>query len=97
MDTHMPSLDGKVALVTGAGAGIGQAAALAMAREGATIVIADRNPAGGATTLEMLKARGGQGLAVTVDTSVASQVEALIQRTVDAYGRLDCAVNNAGI
>jgi NAD(P)-dependent dehydrogenase (short-subunit alcohol dehydrogenase family) len=97
MDTHMPSLDGKVALVTGAGAGIGQAAALAMAREGATIVIADRDPAGGATTLEMLKARGGQGLAVTVDTSVASQVEALIQRTVDAYGRLDCAVNNAGI
>jgi NAD(P)-dependent dehydrogenase (short-subunit alcohol dehydrogenase family) len=45
----------------------------------------------------MLKARGGHGLAVTIDTSVASQVEALIQRTVDAYGRLDCAVNNAGI
>jgi NAD(P)-dependent dehydrogenase (short-subunit alcohol dehydrogenase family) len=98
MNTHMPPLlDGKVALVTGAGAGIGQAAALAMAREGATIVIADRDPAGGATTLEMLKARGGQGLATTIDTSVASQVEVLIQRAVDAYGRLDCAVNNAGI
>jgi NAD(P)-dependent dehydrogenase (short-subunit alcohol dehydrogenase family) len=98
MYPHMPLLlDGKVALVTGAGAGIGQAAAFAMAREGATVVIADRDPAGGATTLEMLKARGGHGLAVTIDTSVASQVEALIQRTVDAYGRLDCAVNNAGI
>jgi NAD(P)-dependent dehydrogenase (short-subunit alcohol dehydrogenase family) len=98
MDTHMPPLlDGKVALVTGAGAGIGQAATLAMAREGATVVIADRDPAGNATTLEMLKARGGHGLTVTIDTSVASQVEALIQRAVDAYGRLDCAVNNAGI
>jgi NAD(P)-dependent dehydrogenase (short-subunit alcohol dehydrogenase family) len=98
MDIHMPPLlNGKVALISGAGSGIGQAAALALAREGAAIVIADREPAGGATTLEMLKARGGHGLAITIDTSVASQVEALIQRTVDEYGRLDCAVNNAGI
>lgn len=90
-------VDGRVTLVTGAGGGIGQAAALTMARERATVVIADRDPAGSVATLEMLKARGGHSLAVTIDTSVASEVEALIQRTVDAYGRLDCAVNNAGI
>jgi NAD(P)-dependent dehydrogenase (short-subunit alcohol dehydrogenase family) len=67
----LPLLTAKVALVTGAGSGIGQATALAMAREGASVVIADREEAGGAATLEMITGPGGRGLAMTVDTSEA--------------------------
>jgi NAD(P)-dependent dehydrogenase (short-subunit alcohol dehydrogenase family) len=93
----LPLLTAKVALVTGAGSGIGQATALAMAREGASVVIADREEAGGAATLEMITGPGGRGLAMTVDTSEARGVETLIRRVVDCFGRLDCAVNNAAV
>jgi NAD(P)-dependent dehydrogenase (short-subunit alcohol dehydrogenase family) len=87
----------KVALVTGAGSGIGQATALKMAREGASVVIADRDEAAAATTLEMITGEGGRGLTMIVDTSEARGIEALVRRAVDSYGRLDCAVNNAAI
>jgi len=93
----LPLLTAKVALVTGAGSGIGQAAALAMAREGASVVIADRDEAGGPATPEMITGQGGRGLAMTVDTSEARGVETLIRRAVDCFGRLDCAVNNAAV
>jgi len=91
------SLEGKVALVTGAGSGIGQATAMVLAREGARVVIADWNADGAAQTASMVKDSGGEGLAVRMDVSKASDVEALVKRITAAYGRLDCAVNNAGV
>jgi NAD(P)-dependent dehydrogenase (short-subunit alcohol dehydrogenase family) len=90
-------LTGKVALVTGGGSGIGQATALTMAREGASVVIADRDEVAAATTLEMIADQGGRGLTIIVDTSEARGIEVLVRRAVDSYGRLDCAVNNAAI
>jgi NAD(P)-dependent dehydrogenase (short-subunit alcohol dehydrogenase family) len=92
-----PLLSAKVVLVTGAGSGIGQATALTMAREGASVVIADRDEAAGTATLEMITGQGGRGLTIIVDTSQARGVETLVRRAVDCFGRLDCAVNNAAV
>jgi NAD(P)-dependent dehydrogenase (short-subunit alcohol dehydrogenase family) len=88
-------LDGRVALVTGGGSGIGRATALALARAGAAVVVADRGSGQG--TVGALAARGHRALFVRTDVSVVEEVEALVARTVEAHGRLDCAVNNAGI
>jgi NAD(P)-dependent dehydrogenase (short-subunit alcohol dehydrogenase family) len=90
-------VDGKVALVTGAGSGIGRATALTFAREGAKIVVADIVVAGGEETVRMIKAAGGDAVFVKVDASKAAEVEAMVKKVVDTYGRLDCAFNNAGI
>jgi NAD(P)-dependent dehydrogenase (short-subunit alcohol dehydrogenase family) len=90
-------LDGKVALVTGAGSGIGRATALTFAREGAKVVVADIIAEGGEETVRMVKAAGGEALFVKTDVSKAAEVEALITKVVQTYGRLDCAFNNAGI
>ncbi|HXG21329.1 MAG TPA: SDR family oxidoreductase [Methylomirabilota bacterium] len=90
-------LNGKVALVTGSGSGIGRASALAFAREGAKVVVADVVVEGGQETVRLITAAGGQGLFVKTDVSKAAEVEALIKQTVAAYGRLDCALNNAGV
>jgi NAD(P)-dependent dehydrogenase (short-subunit alcohol dehydrogenase family) len=90
-------LQGKVALVTGAASGIGRAAALAFAREGAKVVVADIVPQGGNETVQMIKEAGGEATFVKADVSRAQDVEALIQKIVETYGRLDCAFNNAGI
>jgi NAD(P)-dependent dehydrogenase (short-subunit alcohol dehydrogenase family) len=87
----------RVAVVTGAGSGIGRATALAFARAGAAIVIADCDAKAAEDALAAVRAAGGDGIVVTCDTSRASDVEALVGRTVDTYGRLDCAVNNAAI
>jgi NAD(P)-dependent dehydrogenase (short-subunit alcohol dehydrogenase family) len=87
----------QVALVTGAGSGIGRAVAQLFGRAGARVVVADWDAEGTASTLSLIKEAGGQAIAVTVDVSNASQVEALVESTVAAYGRLDCAVNNAAI
>jgi NAD(P)-dependent dehydrogenase (short-subunit alcohol dehydrogenase family) len=92
-----PLLTTKVALVTGAGSGIGQATALTLAREGASVVIADRDEAAGAATLEMITGQGGRALTIAVDTAEARGIEALVRRTVECFGRLDCAVNNAAV
>lgn len=91
------SLDGKIALVTGAASGIGRATALIMAREGAKLVIADMNEDGGQQTVHMITESGGEAAFVKADVTQAAQVEALITQTVESYGRLDCAYNNAGI
>ena len=91
------SLDGKVALVTGAASGIGRASALAFAREGAKVVVADVAVEGGEETVRMIEAAGGDGLFVKADVSQAEEVERLVAKVTEAYGRLDCAHNNAGI
>ena len=88
---------GKVALVTGGGSGIGRAAALVFAREGAKVVVADVTEAGGQETVEQVAAAGGTATFVHADVSNAVEVEAMVGRAVEAYGRLDCAFNNAGI
>jgi NAD(P)-dependent dehydrogenase (short-subunit alcohol dehydrogenase family) len=90
------TLDGKVALVTGAASGIGRATALTFAREGAKLVVADMNEDGGQQTVHMITENGGEAMFVQVDVSSASQIEAMISKTVETYGRLDCSFNNAG-
>jgi NAD(P)-dependent dehydrogenase (short-subunit alcohol dehydrogenase family) len=87
----------KVALVTGAASGIGRASAHAFAREGASVVVADVDVAGGAETVAHIEAHGGRAMFVETDVSRSTDVEALIERTLDTYGRLDLAHNNAGI
>jgi NAD(P)-dependent dehydrogenase (short-subunit alcohol dehydrogenase family) len=88
---------GKVALVTGASSGIGRASALAFAREGAKVVVADVVEEGGEETARLIKNAGGEALFVKTDVAKAAEVEALVNRAVQTFGRLDCAFNNAGI
>ena len=93
----MGQLDGKVALITGAGSGIGRASALAFAREGAKVAVADIVVEGGEETVRMVKEAGGEAFFIRVDVSNAADVEAMVNAVVDTYGRIDCAYNNAGI
>ena len=89
--------EGKVALVTGGSSGIGRATASAFAGEGANVVVADVLVEGGGETVRMIKEAGGEAIFVKTDVSKATEVEALIKKIVETYGRLDCAINNAGI
>lgn len=88
---------GKVAIVTGGSSGMGRAAALAFAREGANVVVADTNVQDGEETVRRFKDSGAEALFVPADVSQATAVEALINTTIATYGRLDYAFNNAGI
>ncbi len=88
---------GKVALVTGAGSGIGRATALIFAREGAKVVVSDVTVDGGEETVRLVKQAGGEAIFVKADVAQASEVEALVSKAVQTYGRLDCAHNNAGV
>lgn len=90
-------VDGKVAVVTGGASGIGRAACRIFAREGAKVVVSDVNDAGGADTVELIEQAGGTATYVHCDTSNAGQVEAMVKATVDTFGSLDCAFNNAGV
>jgi NAD(P)-dependent dehydrogenase (short-subunit alcohol dehydrogenase family) len=87
---------GKVALVTGAAAGIGRACALAFAREGAKVMVSDVDASGCEAVAKEIAAAGGEARAKRCDVTQESEVAALIQNCVDAFGRLDCAHNNAG-
>jgi len=91
------TLSDKVSLITGAGSGIGRASAIAFAREGALVVVSDVNAEGGEETVSRISEMGGQAIFVPADVSRAGDVEALVQSTVQQFGRLDCAHNNAGI
>jgi NAD(P)-dependent dehydrogenase (short-subunit alcohol dehydrogenase family) len=93
----MGILDNKVALVTGAGSGIGLAIAELYAKEGAKVIVSDINEEHGNEAVEKIKSQGGEASFVKADTSNAEQVEALIKSTVEIYGKLDIACNNAGI
>jgi len=93
----VPALAGRVALVTGAASGIGRAAALAFAREGARVVVSDVAAEGGDETVRLIKAAGGEAGFVRADISREADVTAMVDETVGRFGRLDCAFNNAGI
>jgi NAD(P)-dependent dehydrogenase (short-subunit alcohol dehydrogenase family) len=90
-------LEDKVALVTGGGSGIGRACALAFERDGAKVVVGDIDVEDGEETARMIVEAGGEATFVEVDVSKATEVEAMVYAAVEAYGRIDCAFNNAGI
>jgi NAD(P)-dependent dehydrogenase (short-subunit alcohol dehydrogenase family) len=88
---------GRVALVTGAGSGIGRATALAFAEQGARVVVNDRDTDGGDETVRLIVEQGGEAVLLVADVSLAQDVEGLITKVVETFGRIDFAFNNAGI
>ena len=92
-----PLLTGKVAMVTGAAGGIGRAAAIAYAQEGARVMVADLNAAAGEETVALIRAGGGEAQFMACDVAREEDVAALVAKTVEVFGSLDCAFNNAGI
>ena len=93
----MGRLVGKVALITGAGSGIGRATALLFAKEGAKVAVADCVPAGGQETVRMIREAGGEASFIEADVSKSADVQRMVNTTVDTYGRIDILYNNAGI
>ena len=89
--------DGKVAVVTGGSSGIGRATAIAFGKAGAKVVVAARREAEGAETVRLIQQTGSEAVFVKTDVSQAAEIEALVDKTVKTYGRLDFAFNNAGI
>jgi NAD(P)-dependent dehydrogenase (short-subunit alcohol dehydrogenase family) len=88
---------GKIVLVTGGGGGIGRAACVGFAERGATVVVVDRDAALGQGTVDILHQRGTKAQFVAADVASSADVQAYVKATVDAYGRIDCFFNNAGI
>jgi NAD(P)-dependent dehydrogenase (short-subunit alcohol dehydrogenase family) len=93
----MSQFSEKVALVTGSGSGIGRTTARFYAREGARVVVSDVDMDGGKETIEMIKSDGGEAVLIRADVSRPEDCESLVQSTVEQFGRLDFACNNAGI
>ena len=97
MNANLVDLTGKVAIVTGAGVGMGAATARLLAARGAKVIVSDINDETGAETVAAIRAEGGTAHFVMANVADEAQVEALVAQTVATYGRLDCAVNNAAI
>ena len=93
----MKGLKEKIVIVTGGSQGIGRAAALAFALEGAKVVVADVLVEGGEETVKMISDAGGEATFVKTDVSREDQVKAMVNKTIEVYGQLDCAFNNAGV
>jgi NAD(P)-dependent dehydrogenase (short-subunit alcohol dehydrogenase family) len=93
----MGLFEGKVALVTGAAAGIGRTASQYYARDGAQVVVSDINESGGKETVEMISKAGGEAIFLKADVSNPGEVQSLMNEAVDRLGRLDIAFNNAGV
>ena len=93
----MGKFEGKVAVVTGGSSGIGRATALGLARAGARVVVSGRNQERGEETVGLITAGGGEALFVRAEVANAPEVEAMVRTAVTTYGRLDCAVNSAGV
>jgi NAD(P)-dependent dehydrogenase (short-subunit alcohol dehydrogenase family) len=91
------TFEGRVALVTGAGSGIGRASALLFAQRGARVVAADVNGDAAQETVQTIEAEGGASTATQTDVSSPAEVEAMVAQALQTYGRIDCAFNNAGI
>ncbi|HEY2106709.1 MAG TPA: SDR family NAD(P)-dependent oxidoreductase, partial [Candidatus Binataceae bacterium] len=89
-------LEGKVALVTGGGSGMGRASAIEFAAQGARVLVADYVPEGGERTTAVIRDKGGEAIFVPVDVSNPARVESMVKKAVDTWGRLDFAHNNAG-
>lgn len=87
----------KVVIVTGSGNGIGQAVAFAYAMKGALVVITDKNGEAGAETKERIEAEGGNAISITADNRKPEEIDAVINQTMEKYGRIDILINNAGI
>jgi len=90
-------LEGKVAIITGGGSGIGRATAILFAREGARVVVADVAPEGGRETVEAIRREGGEAIWVETDVSKAGDVMAMVDATLQAFGRIDVLFNNAAV
>jgi NAD(P)-dependent dehydrogenase (short-subunit alcohol dehydrogenase family) len=88
---------GKVALITGAGNGIGRATAVGFARDGARVVVVDRDTAGGEGTVGIIRQQGGEAMFVAADVTKSADVQAYVKAALDTYGTIDCFHNNAGI
>ncbi|MFZ5916460.1 MAG: SDR family NAD(P)-dependent oxidoreductase [Chloroflexota bacterium] len=90
-------LEGKVAIITGGGSGIGRATAILFAREGARVVVADIAPEGGRETVEAIRRKGGEAIWVETDVSKAGDVMVMVDATIQAFGRIDVLFNNAAV
>ena len=90
-------LQEKVAIITGGSSGIGRASALVFTREGAKVIVADVAVEGGQQTVQMVREIGGDAIFIKADVSNAAEVEVLINKAFETYGRLNCAFNNAGV
>jgi NAD(P)-dependent dehydrogenase (short-subunit alcohol dehydrogenase family) len=95
--SNQQKFGGKVAFITGGGTGIGRATALALARDGASVAIVGHTPEHIEEVVALIEEQGGRAIAITCDVSDADQVKAAVEQTVEAFGRLDFAFNNAGV
>ena len=93
----METFAGKVALVTGSTSGIGRTTAIAFAARGASVVTTGLSEVDGQETVRLIQEAGGEGLFIKGDLTQATEVEALVNQTIEKYGRIDCAFNNAAI
>jgi len=93
----MKTLENKVAIITGAGSGIGKSTALLFAKEGAKVVVTDINEEHGNSVVKEIEANGGDAIFIKADTSKAEDSEMTVKKTIEKFGQLDIAVNNAGI